>query len=465
MQTTEKGVTLGAAAASLGVNSMYKTLVLLGFGLPLAAQGPLSLPDAVRLALAKHPAMAASWSGVQAADSRIREARGGYLPRVNYSESWVRSNNPVIVFSSLLTQHQFTAQNFDLGALNRPDALNNFQSQVGVDQVVYDGGQTRMAVKSAELGRTLSVEDDRRTRMAIIAGVVRAYHGAVLAAESRKVADEAVRSAEADLHRAESIRAAGMSTDADVLSIKVHLAAMREQQIRRRAEAEVAMSALDEALGAPLSDTHTLTTPLTAARIEDLPLSEYEKQSLAARPEMRQARVASSLAETQTSMARSSLLPQVVVHAGFEADRQQFVNRGGASWLASASLRWNLFNGGSDKARIDEAAFGLERARALETQANAQVRLEVRRAYADFESAGQRIEVAAAAVAAAEESLRITKDRYENGLSNVTELLRTETALLEARNRRLAAVYDQRLAAVNLALAAGTLSENSEVVN
>jgi outer membrane protein TolC len=65
----------------------------------------------------------------------------------------------------------------------------------------------------------------------------------------------------------------------------------------------------------------------------------------------------------------------------------------------------------------------------------------------------------------AQESLRITKNRYESGLSNVTDLLRTETALLEAKTRRLAAVYDERLAAVNLVLAAGTLSPASEVLN
>ena len=42
-----------------------------------------------------------------------------------------------------------------------------------------------------------------------------------------RVADAAVRSAEADLERAINVREAGMSTDADVLSIRVHLAAVR----------------------------------------------------------------------------------------------------------------------------------------------------------------------------------------------------------------------------------------------
>jgi outer membrane protein TolC len=68
-------------------------------------------------------------------------------------------------------------------------------------------------------------------------------------------------------------------------------------------------------------------------------------------------------------------------------------------------------------------------------------------------------------VAEAEESLRITQNRYESGLSNVTDLLRNETALLESRTRYLAAVHDQRIAATMLELAAGRLSADSEVLN
>lgn len=440
-------------------------LAVLFLSAPLWAQDSLSLRDAVRLALKRHPAVEARRNGVQAAEMRIQGARSGYLPKINYSESFQRTNNPVYVFSALLTQHQFTEQNFMLGPLNRPDALNNFQSRLTVDQVVYDAGQTKHAVRSAELGRNLAGEDQRRAEMDVIANVVRTYHGVVLAEEALKAADEAVRSAEADLERAEAVRRAGMSTDADVLSIRVHLAAMKEQQIRRRSDLDVARAALNEALGLPLRTAHNLTTPLTPAEFEDLPLEEYEKASLRKRPDVRQAGLAVNLAETESASARSSLLPQIVAHGAFETDRQQFVNRGGASWVAAVSLRWNIFNGLADKARIHEAEFGLRRARAEQNRAEALVRLNVHKAYADVRAAEQRIEVAKAAVSMAQESLRITKNRYENGLSSVTDLLRNETALLEAKNRYLAAVYDQRLAAAGLALATGTLSPTSEVLN
>ncbi len=417
------------------------------------------------MALARNPSMAAAAENSRAADARLEEARGGRLPKVNYSESWVRSDNPVFVFSSLLTQHQFGPDNFAIGPLNRPGFLNNFQSLVTVEQPIYDGGQTRHAVKAAELGRQLTDQEKRRVQMDLIAGVARAYYGAILASENLKAAEQAERSAEADLTRAQSVRAAGMSTDVDVLSIRVHLAAVNEQRIQRAADLDVARAALNDALGLPLDTPHRLTSPLTPAALPDSTLAQIEGGASEERPEMQQSRLNSLLAKTQVDSARGSLLPQVGFQGAFEADRQRFVTVGGANWTAGISLKWNLFNGLSDRARIEEAAAGLRQSEAQTRRADSAVRLEVRRDYADLRAAEQRIEVARASVAEARESLRITQNRYEAGMSNVTDLLRTETAVLESQTRFLAAVHDQRVAATMLELAAGRLNADSEVLN
>jgi outer membrane protein len=444
---------------------MRKSILLSLVPIGLWAQDPLTLQDAVRLALRENKSVAGARAGAQASAARVTQARGGMLPKVDYSESFARSDNPVFVFSSLLTQHQFGPENFNIGPLNRPDALNNFQSTVTVDQVLYDAGQTRYAVKSAQLAERMTGEEERRVRMDVIYQVARAYYGAALAAENLNTAEQALRSAEADLKRAENVRSAGMSTDVDVLSIRVHLAAVTEQRINRAAELEVARAALNDALGAPLDSPHSLTTPLAPLNLPELALEGLEKEASSARPEARLGRLAKDLAANQNLAARVSLFPQVGFRTAFEADRQRFVTRGGANWLASVSLRWNLFNGFTDKARSAEAGYLLARAQADEQRADSAVRLQVRRAWAGLRAAAQRIEVAKAAVAEAEESLRITQNRYEAGMANVTDLLRNETAALESRTRYLAAVHDQRVAAAMVELAAGRLTADSEVLN
>ena len=77
---------------------MRTTLVFL-LAVPLWAQDPLSLRDAVRLAIRENRAIAGTAAGARASEARVAQARGGRLPKINYSESFTRSDNPVFVFS------------------------------------------------------------------------------------------------------------------------------------------------------------------------------------------------------------------------------------------------------------------------------------------------------------------------------------------------------------------------------
>jgi outer membrane protein TolC len=445
---------------------MYKWILILAGGLPLAAQEALSLRQAIELALQSHPLAAAAAAGEREAEARVRQARSAYLPRLSFSESFQRSNNPVFVFSSLLTQHQFTAANFDLEPLNRPDALNNAQARLSVEQVLWDSKQTSRGVEAARLARQMAGEDTRSSRSGIILGVVRAYYAVGLARQNLEVAEQSVKSAAADLDRAQAIFESGRSTEADVLAIRVHLAAMREQQIRGRNKLEIAQAALNDALGTPLDSQYDLTTSLEAAPAGSTKdFDEYRRLAAEQRPERRQAELAATLAQTQQKLAEAAYWPQVVFQGIVESDRQRYFNRGGANWFTAVSLRWSLFNGGETKARADQSRFAEVRAEALLRRADSAIQLEVRKAYLDVKSAAQRLEVATAAVAEAEEGHRIIRNRHEAGLTTVTELLRSDAALAAARTRRLAAVYDLRVAAAALEHAAGNLTADTAVGN
>jgi outer membrane protein len=429
---------------------------------PAVAQEPLELRDAVQRALTDHPSMSAAAARIAAAGARRDQARSGYLPRLQYQESYQRGNNPVYVFGALLTQRQFTEANFDINSLNRPDALNNFQSQLMAEQTVWDFGATRRGIRAAEIGKQLSEQDRRGLELQVLAGVARAYHGVTLAAEALKVAEEAKKSAEADLKRAEAVRDAGMATDADVLSVKVHLASVEEQRIRRRYDLEVGRAALNEALGLPLDTQHTLTTPLSPAlTAADAALETRARED---RPEVRSARLGGEMADAQAALARAQLLPRIVTRGILEANRQTFATRGGGNWMFMTSLQWNLFDGNRAKAQAAEAREMAASARAQQRQMENAVALEVRKARADAQAATERIAVSEAAVAQAEETLRILRNRYSAGLATVTDLLRAETALLETKTRKLAAVFDQRMAAINVERAAGTLNGASNVL-
>ena len=417
------------------------------------------------MALRSNPLMAAAGAGENESEARIHRARSGFMPRVQFSESLQSGNNPVFVFTSLLTQHQFSDGKFALAPLNRPDALNNYQSRLMVEQVLFDGRQTSRGVEAARFTRKLASEDKRRSQSDVVLHILQTYFGVTLAEKNLEVADQSLDSAQADLARAESIYESGRSTQADVLALRVHLAAMQEQQIRAANDLAVARGTERRAWREPRSPFE-LTTPLEFSVGAPDGFAGRVWPPGRSRPSgMRQAELAQRLARTQQQIAGATYWPQVAFQGIVEADRQNFVSKGGANWFTAVTLRWSLWNGGETKARVGQARFAESRADALRKHTDSAIHLEVRKAYLDLKAAAQRVEVASAAAAEAEEAHRIIQNRHQAGLTTVTELLRSETALAAARTRRLAAVYDQRVAAAALDHAAGTLAADSALLN
>jgi outer membrane protein TolC len=431
---------------------------------PLWGQQPLSLPQAVETALRSHPAVEAAQAGKDESESGIRMARAGYLPRVDFSESWQRSNNPVFVFGSLLNQGQFGESNFAISSLNNPDPLNNFQSRFSVQQVLFDSWRTKRAVRAARLGSEMAAEEQRSAESDVVLGVVRTYFGALLAAENLRVAEDSLKSAQSDLERAESVYKAGMTTEADVLSVRVHLSSVEQERIRAEQDAYVALAALNDALGVPLESHYSLTTPLRTLDAAIDAVADYEQRAIEKHPALRRAELGRVIAGAQVDLAKTALWPQVTAHGIFEADRQGFASRGNSNWLTGVSLEWNVWDGSRNRARISAARSAEARNAALERQAGSAVLLGVRRAWGDWRSATERVGVAAGAVTAAEASHEIIRNRYEAGLTTVTELIRGDTALRMARFQHLGAQYEQRVAAAALDHAAGVLTPQSAAI-
>jgi outer membrane protein TolC len=88
-----------------------------------------------------------------------------------------------------------------------------------------------------------------------------------------------------------------------------------------------------------------------------------------------------------------------------------------------------------------------------------QIRLEVVRAYQQYVSARERLTLAAKVVAQAKEALRIVQDRYQEGLTTITEVLRAQTAFVRTRQNLLGARYDYYLGYAQVLIVSGQLTD------
>src|SRR4029453_4645181 len=81
-----------------------------------AGQESLTLDRAVSGGLARNASLRASRAGADKAAARVTAPPPGRFPRLSVTESWQRGNQPVFVFSSLLSARQFAAKNFAIDA-------------------------------------------------------------------------------------------------------------------------------------------------------------------------------------------------------------------------------------------------------------------------------------------------------------------------------------------------------------
>ena len=405
----------------------------------LAAQERLALDDAIARARSKHPSVVTAGIAEREAALKVDEARAAYYPRVDAVESWQRGNLPVFAFSSLLSQRRFTAQDFDISTLNSPDPLDNFRAALSVEQVIFDGAIVP-SIRAAKLGREAAALRRQQTEQDLATATVDAYGRVLLFEALAGAARAGVEAAVEDARRARDRYEVGTATQADVLSIDVHAASMRERDIQARTEAQIARARLNELIGAPLDAQFALETlPPVVRAIEPVPA--LEAQALDARPDVRLSTLEQRTAEAAIAAARSAFLPQLAFRGGWEWNGGTFGTREGG-WLVGTEVRWNVFRGFGNRARLKGAEAALERHGQERQRVETAARLDVRAAAARLDAAQARREVAQAVVSQALESRRITRDRYEQGLADAAALLQAAQAVLDAEAQEIAARVD-----------------------
>jgi outer membrane protein TolC len=421
---------------------------------PALAQTPLTLEDAMKRAQTDAAAARVLSSAIDEADARIERAQSGFWPRVDVIETIQRGNHPVFVFSSLLSQRQFTAANFAISALNQPDPVTNTRTAIGFEQPVFNGGLTRLGVEAARLDRDLAAATRDAARQDLAFDAAQIFVRVLQLEAGLRATDAAVEAAASDRQRARARCDVGLVTEADVLAVEVHLADMRQRQISAAGDLEVARMQLARVVGLPLAASVSPVPP--APRPTSTDGDALVREALATHPQLRQANLHIHLADNGRRTARAALWPAVDLQGGWEFNGAT-LGAQQSSWVVGAEVRVNLFRGFADMARMTEANHAHVRAIAESEGVQRRIEVDVRGALAQLAAARAREDAGAAALRQARESQRIIRDRYESGLATVTDVLRAAEATLDAESRATAAAMDVILRTVALDRALGRL--------
>ena len=429
------------------------------------AATPLTLQQAVTIALEKNPLHKAALAETRAATADVRAARSLLLPRVSFSETATRGNDPVYVFGSKLRQQRFTTADFALNTLNTPPPLGNFATRFGGTWNLFDSLASWRGINRAkQMGEAAGYQLDR-TQQEIVLRVIRFYYEVLLVDRKLDVSEQSAKTALSIKDRSQVRFDSGLVVESDLLAAQVRLATRQQDVIQERNNVEMARAELNTAMGMPVASSFGFPEVLAERSLPVARLEDWEKLALAKRPDLKRVAAEEAAQQQSVAIAKSSFGPRVNAFASWELDNPTFAAGGGGSnWMGGIEMQFDIFQGGAKRAELFRQRALEDKIAALKQAASDAVRLEVRRAYYDVDASRQQVEVARVAIAQARESLRINQDRYDSGLTTITDVLGAEEAARRSQTDYWEAVYRFYSSYADLELASGTLNAQSPVV-
>jgi outer membrane protein len=421
------------------------------------ASAPLTLTAAIEAALAHNPGLEAASSGVEAALQQIPQARSGLLPQVYFSETFNRTDNPMWAFGTKLNQEVITQNDFDPNRLNHPAAISNFATAVSLDWPLFEMPALlglHQAKTQTEVERLALI----RTRQKLIAQTAEAFSGLLLAQEELAVVDQSIETARANLRMVRSRYDSGFVVKSDLLRAQLRIAELQQDRFQAQSQVAEAKAGLNAVMGVAIDTPVQPVGAMNPAPQVIGDMHHWIQTALEQRPDLKQVRQQEVLARQAVEKARSAHLPSLHLVGNYEINSEDFTHSAD-NYAVGAVMRVNLFSGQRIMSRTRQRVAEQHQRQAMKREMELGVQVQTRQALLEVRSAWQRIDVAKAAIALADEGLRIVRNRYKNGLLTIVSLLDAEVALQRVRTSHFKALHDYTVARARLALASGTIDE------
>ncbi|MBF0118718.1 MAG: TolC family protein [Desulfobacterales bacterium] len=439
-----------------------KMLFLIFIGIILSfiicSANPLSIEQAVEISIKQNPKIIQASHQLKASYEKISQTKSSYYPQVNITESINMTTNPMWAFGTKLNQENIQGTDFDPAKLNDPETSKNINSTLSVALPIFDSGQTLHNVRQAKLGEKISSLLIEKTKQQVIADTIIAYENLLLAYENLSALKSAIITSNAHLKIVNSRFKNGLSVKSDLLRANVRICSLDQLFLQTESQIEILKSVLNSSMGIPIDTSFELTSRLELKKTINESLEKLSEIGLSNRAELKQIEYQIKIAKEEFSKAKALHLPYVNLFGNYEINTKD-LSGSANNYNIGAMMTINLFTGNRISSKEREAKELFNEIEVKKKELTQGILVEIKQAYLSAQSAYKRVCAAKNSIKEAEEALRIVKNRYEEGISNIVDLLDAESTLHKVQTDNLATIHDYNVAFVKLFLACGSINE------
>ena len=409
---------------------------------------PLSLSEAIDLALKQASAFKAAQINEQIASEDVQQAKTGFYPKI--------SAQPVLIY---------TSPSFSRPADGSPrppsflgaNAITEYQAFINAAGEIDTSGRLRATLEKSQALLESARKGSEIARLELVQSATDAYFNLALATTKRRGAEMNLQTAQEFESNTKLQLDAGEVAPVDLVRARLQTAQRRDELLQAQSDETVSADALRFIVGyvfdAPIAAEDLLVQLPQAGEID-----RYTETAVASRPEFAQFEADRKAAEQDIKIAQAERRPQInySVSGGFISDSLR-PNRIGNSTGVQAAIGVTIpiFDWGASKSRETQARLKIQQTENNKALAQRQFVQQFYAARTQANSAASRIRQLGDSIKDAEVNLSASLARYRAGEATIVEVTDAQNLLITQRQSLYQAIFDYQTARARLLRAIG----------
>jgi outer membrane protein TolC len=410
--------------------------------------GKLSLREAIARGLDYNLGTVGLGTAVRQSAGQARVARSALLPQVNgalretveqenLKALGLRINVPVPGFKFPTIVGPFNY--FDLRAT---------LTQTVADMTALNNYRTTQQIQKAN---EFQAQDARDLVVLAVGGA----YLQVIAAQGRVDSAKAqLETAKALLQQTTDRRKVGLLAQIDVNRALVQSETQEQRLDTLQNDLAKQKINLARLTGLPATDAYEVTDTVPYSAGPSISVDEALVQALADRADLKASDAQVKAAEKSKAAAKAEKLPSLALSADYGAIGVN-PSQSHGTFTVTGSLKFPIWTSGKIDGDIEQADAALEQRRAEMEDQRSRIESDVRNAFLDLQSAAKQVKLAQSNQDVARETLELTRQRFQAGITDSVEVTQAREAVAEAELDYIQAVFAHNLAKLSLARAVG----------
>ncbi len=448
---------------------LFVTTVLSLHANDTASSVKLNLSEAIEILRANNLEIKVADYDIQSAEATRSQASGTAWGSLDFIQNISRSDDAGNVFGFKLTGREATFGDFgaeefmnnfgacqggDMAAcgamytqppenLNNPGDRNFFQSKLQYTLPIYVGGKISAYIDTAKSMEHMKSLDKEKVLNLKVYETRKAFYDMKLleeALEKLRTIDENIASLE---NMAASMIEEGYAKHTDLLEVQAKHSNVKRSIHQMQANEELLYHYLSFLLN---QDVKSIQTPQNDVNLLDVDIETIVAQNI----DVQRATTGLEIRRNMKDIEQADYLPMIGMQANIQTAADSFENYAidKGSYTVGAQLKWNIFNGGADYAKVEKARLEVLKTETQVQLAKKGIALQVDKIHTEIKSLDYEITALQHELNLANTIYKSYEERYREQLSSMSDViikqslqLKKVLSLLKVKNRRNERVF------------------------